>query len=86
MSDQNKKGDDSAIKRNSEKDVAYKFFKASLNMVYLVLIFTRIINKKDGVVRNKVDLVHLNQQNKYYLNNFKIRRVQMILLTILWII
>ena len=79
MSDQNKKGGESVPKRNPEEDVTWLFLEASLNMAVARLNLHEIQSGKskalDGV-RNKVFLVHSNQQYKYYLGNFSIDKLE----------
>jgi hypothetical protein len=78
MSDQNKKGNDQVAKRNPEEDVTWLFLEASLNMGVARLKLHEVQSGKNKVidgVRNKLFLVHSNQQYKYYLGNFGIDKL-----------
>ena len=79
MSDQNKKGNEQVAKRNPEEDVTWLFLEASLNMAVARLKLHESQSGKNKVidgVRNKVFLVHTNQQYKYYLGNFGIDKLE----------
>ena len=79
MSDQNKKGGEQVAKRNPKEDVTWLFLEASLNMGVAHLKLHEMQSGKNKVLdgaRNKVFLMHSNQQYKYYLGNFGIDKLE----------
>ena len=79
MSDQNKKGGEQVAKRNPEEDVTWLFLEASLNMGVAHLKLHEMQSGKNKVLdgaRNKVFLMHSNQQYKYYLGHFGIDKLE----------
>ena len=79
MSDQNKKGGEQVAIRNPEEDVTWLFLEASLNMGVAHLKLHEMQSGKNKVidgVRNKVFLMHSNQQYKFYLGNFGIDKLE----------
>ena len=79
MNDQNKKGGEQVAIRNPEEDVTWLFLEASLNMGVAHLKLHEMQTGKNKIidgVRNKVFLMHSNQQYKYYLGNFGIDKLE----------
>ena len=75
MNDQNKKGGEQVAIRSPEEDITWLFLEASLNMGVAYLKLHEMQTGKNKIidgVRNKVFLMHSNQQYKFYLGNFGI--------------
>ena len=79
MNDQNKKGGEQVAIRNPEEDITWLFLEASLNMGVAHLKLHEMQTGKNKIidgVRNKVFLMHSNQQYKFYLGNFGIDKLE----------